>query len=254
MVELDFTKILGEKKIIFDPNIQMTQKAYDKICDIWNKDEKSRKFLKHIISSFFPINPWNKLLYKKDSDIVKCAILNHNLTGISNISESLSAFVMKKMFIDVSCVLEGDLINDVKTPRQYTKEEQKELNDLRNSLPIPIREGDFAYLSKVSDKYMSNEACIALQQFIEILLINGNKEMSGLVKYMRISQTKDEFDDDSNTELKLRTQDFEEKQRKEQKQIAKEILESKAPKLSDNINEDTLSKLEALKLKMESNG
>jgi len=253
IVKLDFSKILKEKKSIFEPNVKMTQKAYDKICEIWNKDEKSRKFLKHIISAFFPINNWNKVMFKKDTDIIKCAILNHDLTGISNISESLAGYSMKKMFIDANCILEGDVINNEKKSRLYKKEELDELNSLRNSLPISIREGDFAYMCEKSDKFISGETAIALQQFIELLILNGDKEMTNMIRKMRNESMKDEWNNDLDTELKITAHDFEQKRQKEQKQIAKEILESKAPKLSDNLNTSTLSKLEELKLKMQEN-
>ena len=49
-----------EKKLC-EPDEKLTNDAYNKICELWNKDEKSRGFIKYLIRSYFPIQPMNKI-------------------------------------------------------------------------------------------------------------------------------------------------------------------------------------------------
>ncbi len=175
---------IEDKKQIWDPNKKFVEKAYKNICNMWNKDYKSRGFLKHIIGSFLPITYFNKiLLLDPKSKENRCAILGIKLSGISQISKSLTKISMERMFIESKATTEGR--------DKLTEIEVKQLNDLRRSLPIEHINGSVAYFSVDSTKLMSVEALIALMSFCEMMLIYDDKEMNFTINKKRISQTQE---------------------------------------------------------------
>lgn len=149
---------LEEKKVVWDPNPEFIKKAYSLICKQWNKNQKSRNFIKHLVAAHLPIDQFSRLFYAGEDKEYYCCILGYRLTGLKNIAESLSEFSVKKMFIDASVMTqERD---------GYTEEEAEELNKLKSRIPIAAKEGRIAYLSDRSDKVISLDSLIALRFFV----------------------------------------------------------------------------------------
>ena len=180
MLNYDFSDF-PEKKEIWAADKKLTQQAYKKLGEIWNKDSKSRGFLKHIISAFFPINQFNKILQETPNVNMRCAILNIKLAGVKEISKSISKLSMKKMFIDAKCVTEKR--------EKYNQSEIDELDLIRKQLPIAHKNGSTAYFSDTSTKFLSIEAIIALQYFLEKMILLDNKEIMFTINKRRISET-----------------------------------------------------------------
>jgi len=187
---------LPEKKNLFDPNPKLIEKAYKTCSELWVKDDKSRNFLKHIIASFLPHDPFMKMVYKPENEIFKCAILGINLTGIKNIAEGVTKIGMKKMFIDAHANIEK---------RDYSAEETKELNDARNLVPIEIREGSYAIMSETSDKVISREAVVALRIFMERLMwmMEYEKDVKFLVTKMKLNNSQEDVDTNKLTKSEI---------------------------------------------------
>jgi len=230
----DFSKFPEQKKI-WDPNPKLTEKAYKIICQAWLKDDKSRNFVKHLIAAFFPINSFDKILNAGDEEL-KCAILGIKLTGIGNISTGITEFNMAKMMADAHATIEER--------KQYTEEEVQKLETIRDSLPIEIREGRFAWCSDRSDKLLSNEALTAFRIFVETVAFipEFEKEFTFLIKKMQINS----FQENTNfINNKL--------DKTEINKVAKATTFGikAVAKIGDNIDPKTLSALEKLKLQME---
>lgn len=150
----------------------LMNKAFIKICQLWNKDIKSRNFIKHLILNFIPVNEWNKILNFPEKDLKEnknhCCILNIKLIGIRKLSEELAIFKMKQLRITAE-------FDDVK------------------KLPAEIKFKYYAYSGNKSDKYLSKYAIAALNNFINECIICDEKEINFLLNKMRIKQAQERF-------------------------------------------------------------
>lgn len=168
-----------EKDSIYEPDKKLTIKAYNNIVQMWNKDQKSRNFLKHIIGAFVPINFFNKILHAPEEQM-KCAILNIRLTGIGNIAKEITKLSMENMFQGAKAMTEN------RTER--TPEEMKKIQEIKNSIPVECLNGSCAYFSDTSTKFLSIEALIALRYICEELLFSDDKEAHFTINKKRLNE------------------------------------------------------------------
>ena len=163
----------------------LMNKAFIKICQLWNKDIKSRNFIKHLILNFIPVNEWNKILNFPEKDLKEnknhCCILNIKLIGIRKLSEELAIFKMKQLRITA----EFDDVKKQKLIDEYNSEIKK--------LPAEIKFKYYAYYGNKSDKYLSKYAITALNNFINECIICDEKEINFLLNKMRIKQAQERF-------------------------------------------------------------
>lgn len=163
----------GGKRSVYDPDEKLTGKALLKICELWNKDEKSRSFVKHLVRNFVPSNPQNRVLTFTEEDTKenkdRCCIIGIKLAGVEDI-----AFKMKK-FVDEAARIDAQLEKEGRKER--TKEEKKYLNGILQTLPVEIRNTTVAYVSPKSNKTLSGEAVEALGVFVKEMLEAGDEEM-----------------------------------------------------------------------------
>jgi hypothetical protein len=225
-------------------NPALVKQSYKKLGEMWNKNEKSRNFCKHIISAFITINNWNKVLNfegEKFDEFGKItnknflyqvdAILGIKLAGITRISHGITKISMHKMFLDAKCITEKRNV--------YTKGEQEELDRLIANLPIEVRKGTFAYFSEKSTKYICNETSIALRLFTTNMLLLDNKEINFLIKKTRIGQINNDLPKENkltNSEINLMS-----------KVTTYGIPKKSENALSNNLSEKSLQILNKLK-------
>ena len=126
----------NQQSDIFHLDKNVVKHALIKICDIWNKDEKSRNFLKHLIDAYINITPLDKISVFPQE--------------IYDISKSYSCFIIDRARIGVA--------NNEEEKQIVIKEYQAKLN----ALPKEIRLARFAYCSDKTNKYLSPEAYTAL--------------------------------------------------------------------------------------------
>jgi hypothetical protein len=226
----DFSYI-EPKKQLWDLNKELVEKAYKNICIMWNKDYKSRGFLKHLISSFFPINNFNRMIKKGDKEI-RCAILGIKLTGVVEISETIAKLSTERLFISAKYLDKED--------KTYSKEDSEKINQLLKECPIECKNGSVANFSENSTKFLSQEAIHAFQIFIEHLLLNGDKEMSFTINKRRISSSQENISSDKKlTE-------------KEVNKVSKAITYGlPKTKLGDNLDKTSFDALNKLKQQLE---
>ena len=163
----------GGKRTVYDPNERLTNKAFLKFCELWNKDEKSREFVKHLVRNFLPINPQNRVssFTKEDKKERRdrCCIINIKMAGTEDI-----AFGMKK-FVDEASRIDSQMEREGRKKR--TKDERNYLYGLLNELPVEIKNTTIAYVNPKSNKTLSGEAVTALDLFVKELLEAGEKDM-----------------------------------------------------------------------------
>lgn len=147
-----------ERKEIWSPVYEDIAENYSKLAEIWNKDQKARNFIKHLISKFLPINNWNRCFNLPEGESMTCSLSGKKLTGIKNCSEYLSKIFIYKTIMESKKFIQ-------KVDYEYTEEELSQLNEARNNIPEEIKAGRVAYLSDKSDRKLSQESILALQYF-----------------------------------------------------------------------------------------
>jgi len=235
--KVDFLNEMKPRENIWDPNPQDVQNAFEKLKVMWNKDQKSRNFTKHLISAFLPYNSWNRLMNVPEKvETFKCAILNHNVTGIGNISKSATEYNMKKMFIDAHINCE-DIVEGQEKRTHYTPEECEELNSIKRKQPIEIQNYRIGVMSETSDKYLQVESIIALLHFAtEIMFISD--ELNFTMNKNRINRGQSEISKDKQLNKKQINQ----------------IVGRQTYGMDHKVDEKTFSALSNLKLELEKEG
>lgn len=218
----DFFNKLNEKFI---------NKSLLKLCSMWNSNENSRKFVLHLISAFLPVNNWNKIFTFNEETIKKYGIndclIGIKLAGIKEITEKISEFTTKRMFINAKAVVEHR--------DKYTDEELKELKDLINSMPIEIKNASIAFYSVNSNKILSKESIHALHYFTQYCIFNNVREIVFTLNKKRFKQGQNNYKNKLNN-----------------KQVNK-VMKANTFGLSNVIDENTFDKLKSLKNEIENN-
>lgn len=155
--------------MVTDLDGEAIQTAYDKILVIWNKDEKSQSFIKHLINAFLPFNLMNCMLTETPGEIYKCSILGSKLTSIKQVAELYSDIGMKKMQFSSKAMLENR--------DNLTESEMKILLNIRNKAKPEVRYGNIAVLSDKSTKFIQKETAIALQHFCANMILIENRNL-----------------------------------------------------------------------------
>lgn len=135
----------GEKIANLEP--KLIEKAFISICDKWNKNESSRKFIIHLVNSFYPVSRCNKVFDFPEKSNRVCCLTKKKLASIREIANYQTDIVLTK----TRCSLSGN----------YT-----ELNKIVNNIPEEIKVTRFGYFSNSSDVFLSGEGLLALHQFI----------------------------------------------------------------------------------------
>lgn len=224
----DFSTFKKPEKI-WDADPKFVEKAYKNICIMWNKNYKSRGFIKHLIGSFFPINMFNKIAHTQPN--MKCAILGIKLAGLFQISESIAKINTEKLFIDAKYISSDK--------SEYSKEDLEKIENLKKSIPIEHRTGSIAYFSDDSTKYLSIEALQALLIFSEKLIMFDDREMIFTINKKRISESQTYV----NNENKLNKNEI--------NKVTKAITYGN--KIVNSIDEKTLNTLKKLKNQLKEN-
>ena len=249
-LNFDFVKEMKPREKIWDPNPQDVQNAFERLKQMWNKDQKSRNFTKHLISAFLPYNSMNRLLNvpeKVETPIIKiddndlktpfkCAILNCTITGIGNISKHVTEYNMKKMFIDGHIACE-DIVEGQEKRTHYTSEECEELNSIKRKQPIEIQNYRIGVMSDTSDKYLQVESIIALLHFAtEMMFISD--ELNFTIKKTMIN----------------RGQNGISKEKQLNKKQINQLVGRQTYGMDHKVDKKTFSALEKLKLELEKEG
>lgn len=212
----------GDKNEFTKFNVTQFKIALKRICYLWNKDIKSRNFVKHLIANFFPLNSFNKVM-NFGNDVISankniCALTDTKLASIRQITEARASLVLLNAGIEYADTEEkkGQAIN--------------KYNQKLNTFPEEIINGKFAYGSETSDKFMSIEAMYALTIFVQNFILIDNE-----IKFT-VNKRK----------IKLANKGIPKKQRLNNKQI-NEITRANTFGMSSHISKDTFNKLKDLK-------
>lgn len=219
-----------QKEKLWDPNPKYIQESFMKIVSMWNKDQKSRNFVKHLIAGFLPVDYWCRMSYCKpeDEEKVVCAISGFKLTGLKNVADGIAPISTKRLFLVAHMQVENRT--------ELTDTESEEFDLLLSQLSLPIKNGQVAFMSDSSDKFLSQESVLALLEFVQFGLLRDNKEFTFLVIKMRTNQMNDYLP----------------KEKQFTKSQVNHFVKATTYGMKDCIKGETLTKLEALKAELES--
>ena len=170
----------NEQDIFVKINKQNVRKTYKQLCQSYNKDEKARAFVKHIVGAFYPVNSWNKIMQFTD-DILsakknKCALTGLWVCGIKDIAELGSKLLVPRARYDCA------------NTEEEKKQAEEEFNAIVASFPAAVKNRIFAYFSEKSDKYLSNDAVIALQLFVQDCIFSDVKDIMFVLNKKRFKK------------------------------------------------------------------
>jgi len=184
-----FLENLPEKTKIWETDPKIVQLAYDKIIVLWNKDQKSRNFLKHLIAAFLPYDPMSRMMNLGGKDIF-CAITNLKMTGIREVSEHYGVLSVKNLMLNANRIVTGE--NPTSESEEKIKEISAEIKSKISDMPESVREVRIAVGSDNSDKMLIVETIMALLHFSQNLILQGNKELNFLLKKSMLNRFQEE--------------------------------------------------------------
>lgn len=224
----DAIKEMAEAKAMWEYKPEVVDKAYKTICKMWNKDQKSRNFVKHLISAFIPYNPWCRMINTPDELGCKCAILNHKISGIVTITQGLSPIMMEKLMMDCHA--------NVENRTKYTPEEIEKYEEKLKTIPVEIRESRVAVMSESSTKFLQVETVQALSVFATEMLWHSD-EMNFTIRKNMLNKAQE---------------DVPQKSKLTKSQI-NDVAGNSVYGMNHKISDKTISALEKLKAELELN-
>lgn len=156
-------------------NKAISEKTEKKIAKIY--DGTGKKFILHLIGAFLPIDHWSKMMGFKEGENPVCCLTNQKLAGIMDMAK------MDGKGMDLLLLRCKIQINQDEEERE---EQIKKYNELLSTVPEEISKRNIAYCSDTSDKFLSEEALVALQNFAINRMLRGDKDIEFAVNKKRI--------------------------------------------------------------------
>lgn len=143
----------------------MTKEQIFKRLDEMLANEKSKKFLTHLVKSYLPVNKVSKVTTKPEKPF-KCVITNEKLFCLDDIIKGISSDEFKNSFIE-----------KLKIQFDVNPEKQSDMFDFLGDKKMGL-------VGEKTDTFMS---VITYQYFYEwamVKVLNGDKHMNWVVKSM----------------------------------------------------------------------
>lgn len=170
---------------------KLCEKAFKKLCELWNKNLKSRNFVIHLCVAFTPYNQFNKVskfdcekdvkstpdavIYPEHFHAAECALLGIKMVGLLRLASELTRFSFAKMKIELES--NSDKLSDSQVQR---------IKQLWKDMPIEVKSKSFGYFSEKSDKFISSAAMTAILRFIPEMIIRDCPELRYAINKNRI--------------------------------------------------------------------
>ena len=216
-------------KKLGEPDEKLTNEAYNKLCELWNKDEKSRGFVKFLIKAFLPKNPLNKIL-SFSGNPGRCCVLGIKLAGVKEISD---------LWAPVQLLRAGRTleVSAGKDSYKAAKEFKRKERELFQKMPVEVRNSTIGYFSDKDwcDKYLSGEAYTALLEFVEDCLWGEEEDVLYILNQLRNEEKR------KDEKTKGHEKGFERKER------TSKPKKDKTYDLTQFVDEDTLKQLKKIK-------
>lgn len=161
-------------------NENLVKSIVDKLNDKYESNEKGGKGLViHLIKSFLPINPMNRVYEFTEDDDKLCSLAKIRLCSVKEIIDAARKVGLNEKYIE-----SYDLLCDnEEADTEYVKliDEYNELATRSNVVYRNIKNKDYAFSSPKSSMVLSTEAIIALEKFTNSRIESGDKFITKLV-------------------------------------------------------------------------
>lgn len=138
--------------------------ALDKITRLYN-DDRSHKFVIHLIHAFLPVYKVQKIFSEKKGRTYKCCILGEEIMSVDDMLDIT-------MNLNMENVIKG----------MIDEEANKKVHE---EIIAKKRGREVGYTGEHTDKYLSQSALQALVNFTEREILNENREIRGIINSMR---------------------------------------------------------------------
>ena len=152
-----------------------TKEEREKKCGELYTEDKSRKFMLHMIRSYAQIGKVSKVLSFKEGQKHKCALCGVKLVDID---ETLTSFqknvpdMLEAMRTEITNYLANDAC--IEAPAQVVELREKHLKD-----------SAMAYTGESTDTCICGECAVAIHEFTINEMARGNNDISKVVNSMR---------------------------------------------------------------------
>ncbi len=158
------------------------QEIQNKIEELY-KDEKGKRFISHLLRSFFPAHK-TEYLWSPPADIstLKCCITGNPLISKDEILQIEYEIVGEKMKLFSKSIIEQFENENENKDKEKASEHQKALSDL---LEKHYKGRLLAVSSKESNKYMTIQVHQALFNWMTTKILSGDNQINWIMKSMR---------------------------------------------------------------------
>ncbi len=156
-----------------------SNKIFDKLENLYKKDEKSKSFVLHLIRAYLPVDKCQKVFEVKLADMpkFKCALTNDKLISVYEVLEGIQSEEFKNTFM-----------NDLKI--QFD-ENGKQVP--RTPAILKITEGRIiGWQGKDTNTYLCQEAIQELFNWVATKMLQGDGKINWTIRSMQPNQPKRE--------------------------------------------------------------
>lgn len=148
-----------------------TNKIFDKLEEMYKKDEKSKNFVLHLVRAYMPIDKITKVLEKPaDLSKFKCALTSVKLISADEIFQGINTDEFKANFI-----------NDLKIVLDESGQQVK-----KDPAILKVTNGKLlGFTGKDTNTYMCNEACEQLLNWVSTKILQGDSKINWTVRSMQ---------------------------------------------------------------------
>ncbi len=152
------------------------EEIFKKIDEIY-KDEKGKKFITHLLRSFFPVNKTEYLWSPpKDASLLKCCITGHPLISKDEVMKIELGMGEEKLKLVSKVIIEE--MNSEGNKKEYREKLDRLLKDKYKGRLLAVTTPE-------SNKYLALPVQGALFNWMATRVIKGDKYISWLMKSIR---------------------------------------------------------------------
>ena len=175
-------KVIKKKRLKWGHrlNENVVKSVIDKLNDKYDSNEKGgRGLVIHLIKSFLPINPMNRVYEFAEGDDTICCLTKNRLCSVKEIIDSA-----RRVGLDEKYIESYDLLCDnEEADEEYVKliDEYNKLSIHRNNIYRNIKNKDYAFSSPNTSMVLCTEAIVALEEFVNSKINSGDKFIKKLI-------------------------------------------------------------------------
>jgi hypothetical protein len=191
---------LDQEEIKMETNDYLIKRSLTRICNYWNRDERSRKYIKHLMASFLPENAKEPVDSFTNDELERglnfCSLSGCKMASNSDVELSYGAYnACRKIVCEEA---------KEKKLKKLGFKEVDTLRKMKEAMPIEIRNINIGYRSVCSRKILSYNSIVALTIFASDCFDVEEQEVVGFTRFCLSNEKAEQIEvlknQDNNTE------------------------------------------------------